>query len=177
MIQMCGAQNEISYVDLVKGTRVDQRDIMDRNFVVTDTVARLKWKLSDETKTILNFTARKATATTVNQRPRMTMENGEMKREMFSDTSKVVAWYTTDVPVPVGPNYSGQLPGLILEIDMNNGQNVVKAIEFSPKVSANKIKEPNEGKKVTAAEFAIERDKIMEEMQKNMPQGTRIRMQ
>ena len=177
VIQMRGGQNDATYIDYSKDTRIDQREIMEKSFVVTDTVTKLKWKLSEETKTILKFTAKKATSTTVTQRPRMTMENGEMKREMMNDTVNVVAWYTTDVPVPTGPNYTGQLPGLILELDMNNGQSITKAIEFSPKVSANKIKEPNDGKKLTAAEFAKERAKIMEEMRKNMGSGERIRMQ
>ena len=119
MIQMRGGSNDISYVDLEKGTRVDQREVMEKNFVVTDTVARLQWKLSDETKTILNFTARKATATSVTQRPRMTMENGEMKRTPVQDTSAIVAWFTNDIPVPVGPEYQGQLPGAVLELDIS----------------------------------------------------------
>ena len=177
VIQMRGGANEVTYTNLEKGTRVEQREIMEKSFVVTDTITRLQWKLSEETKKILNFTARKATATAVNPRTRMTMENGEMKRETVNDTVKVVAWYTTDVSVPAGPMYAGQLPGLILELDVNNGQNVTKAIEFSPKVAANKIKEPAEGKKMTAAEFSKEREKLMEEMRKNMPAGTRIRMQ
>ena len=110
-------------------------------------------------------------------RPRVTMENGEMKREMINDTVKVIAWYTTDVPVPAGPNFAGQLPGLILELDVNDGQSVTKAIEFSPKVSASKIKEPSDGKKITAAEFTKERDKMMEEMRKNSGGRDVIRMQ
>jgi GLPGLI family protein len=178
VIRMAGGSTETTYINFEKGTRTDQREIMEKSFVVADTLAKQQWKLSDETKTILNFTARKATTTTVNSRPRMTMENGEMKRELVSDTVNVVAWYTTDVPVPAGPNFAGQLPGLILEIDINKGQNVTKAIEFSPKVSAGKIKEPNDGKKLTAAEFTKEREKLMEEMRKNMPAGRDvIRMQ
>ncbi len=177
MIQMRGAQGETTYIDFAKGERIDQRDVMDKNFIVTDTLTRLQWKLSEETKTILNFTAHKATATTINQRPRMTMENGQVKREMIADTAKVIAWYTMQVPVPAGPNYAGQLPGLILELDVNNGQSVTKALEFSPKVVANKIKAPSDGKKLTAAEFSKERDKLMEEMRKNMPQGNTFRMQ
>ena len=169
--------NDVTYVDFAKGTRSEQREVMEKNYVVVDTPARLQWKLSDETKPILNFIARKASATTINQVPTLTMENGEMKREMRSDTAKIVAWYTTDVPVPAGPAYAGQLPGLILELDMNNGRSVTRAIEFSPKVSANKIKEPNDGKKLSAAEFTAERERIMEEMRKNMPAGNRIRMQ
>jgi GLPGLI family protein len=176
-IQMRGGQNTTTYVDFAKATQIDQREIMDKSFAVTDTLAKLQWKLSEETKTILNFTAHKATATTVNQRPRMTMENGQMKREMVNDTAKVVAWYTTQVPVPAGPAYAGQLPGLILELDVNNGQSVTRAIEFSPKVATNKIKAPSDGKKLTAAEFVKEREKLMEEMRKNMPQGNVVRMQ
>jgi GLPGLI family protein len=177
MIQMRGGQNTTTYIDFAKATQIDQREVMDKSFVVTDSITKLQWKLSEETKPILTFTAHKATATTINQRPRMTMENGQMKREMVADTAKVIAWYTTDVPVPAGPTYAGQLPGLILELDINNGQNVTRAIEFSPKVAASKIKVPNDGKKLTAAEFGKEREKIMEEMRKNMPQGSTFRMQ
>lgn len=178
VMQMRGANmNEMTYFNWAKGVRVDQREMMEKEFVVTDTITKLQWKLSDETKPILQFTARRATGSTIVQRPIVTIENGEMKRQMINDTVKVIAWYTTDVPVPTGPNYAGQLPGLILELDVNNGQSVTKAIEFSPKVSANKIKEPNDGKKLTAAEYALEREKMMEEMRKNMPAGNVIRMQ
>lgn len=176
-IQMRGPQGATTYVDFAKSERIDQREVMEKEFVVTDTLTKLQWKLSEETKTVLNFTAHKATATTVNQRPRMTMENGQMKREMIADTVKVIAWYTTQVPVPAGPDYAGQLPGLILELDVNNGRSVTKAIAFAPKVSANTIKAPSDGKKVTAAEFDKERDKILEEMRKNMPRGNVFRMQ
>jgi GLPGLI family protein len=100
-----------------------------------------------------------------------------MKREPYQDTSNVVAWFTTDIPVPAGPDFQGQLPGLILELTLNNGQQVYKAIEVSPKVSMSKIKPPKDGKKLTAAEFTKERDALMEEMRKNMPQGNFIRVQ
>lgn len=176
VIRMAGGAGEATYVDYAKGTRIDQRELFERSFVVTDTVAKVQWKLSEETKPILNFTAHKATGTSVVMRPRVTMENGEMKREMVTDTVPVVAWYTTDVPVPAGPDFQGQLPGLILEVDINKGQNVTKAVEFSPKVAANKIKEPSDGKRMTAAEFTKEREKMMEEMRKNMPAGNVIRM-
>ena len=177
VIQMRTAgANDVIYTNHNTSTRVEQREMFDKGFVVTDTVAKLQWKLSEETKTILNYTARKATATHIVTRPRVTMENGEMKREVVTDTVPVVAWFTTEIPVPTGPNFQGQLPGLILELDVNKGQTVTKAVEFSPRVSANKIKEPRDGKRITAAEFATEREKMMEEMRKNMPAGNRVRM-
>lgn len=176
VIRMAGGGNETSYVNYAQGSRVDQREMFERSFVVTDTVAKLQWKLSEETKPILNFTAHKATGTSIVTRPRTIMENGQLKREMITDTLPVVAWYTTDVPVPAGPDFQGQLPGLILELDIRNGQSVTRAIEFSPKLAAGKIREPKEGKKLTAAEFTKEREKMMEEMRKNMPAGNVIRM-
>lgn len=176
VIRIAGAGNEVTYVNFAQAMRTDQREMFEKNFVVTDTLTKVPWKLSEETKPILNFTARKATGTSIRTRPRMTMENGEMKREIISDTVSVVAWYTTEVPVPAGPDFQGQLPGLMLELDINKGQNITKAIEFSPKVSAAKIKAPNDGKKLTAAEFDKEREKMVGEMRKNMPNGNFIRM-
>jgi len=103
-----------------------------------------------------------------------------MKRQVIPDTAVVIAWFTTDIPLPIGPEVQGQLPGAILELDINKGQTIYTALEISPKVNVGKIKEPKDGKKVTAAEFAKERDKIMEEMRKNMPNrgnGSVIRIQ
>jgi len=106
----------------------------------------------------------------------MGMENGKMKREQVPDTTAAIAWFTADIPVSVGPAaYQGQLPGLILELDENNGRTIFKAVEVSPKVSVSKIKEPKDGKKITAAEFDKQRDKVMEEMRRNAPNGMRIR--
>lgn len=177
MVMRFGGLNDVIFHNFEKRERIDQRNVLDRNFVVTDSIQKLAWKLTDETKTILNYTVRKATAQNMRTAMRMSMENGEMKREPYQDTSNVVAWFTTDIPVPAGPDFQGQLPGLILELSVNNGQQVYKAIEVSPKVSLSKIKPPKDGKKLTAAEFTKERDALMEEMRKNMPQGNFIRIQ
>jgi GLPGLI family protein len=176
VVRFQGANNDVSYFNFEKGTRVDQREVADRSYVVTDSIRKLDWKMTEETKQILGYTARKATSQRISSRMQMSMENGEMKRVQIPDTATVVAWYTTDVPVPAGPEFQGQLPGLILELDIANGQSVYKALEISPKVNTSKIKEPKEGKKMTAAEFSTEREKIMEEMRRNMPSGNVIRM-
>jgi len=177
LVMRFGGLNDIVYHNFEKSQRIDQRNVMDRNFVVTDSIRRLPWKLSEETKTILNYTVRKATAQNIRTAMRMSMENGEMKREPYQDTATVIAWFTSDIPVPAGPDFQGQLPGLILELVLNNGQQVFRAIEVSPKVSVSKIKPPKDGKKLTAAEFTKERDALMEEMRKNMPPGNFIRVQ
>jgi GLPGLI family protein len=177
ILRIAGGSNDVSFHDFDKATRVDQREIMERSYVVTDSIRKLDWKLSDETKTVLNYTCHKATSSRVITRVQMTMENGEMKRTPIQDTSLVVAWYTTDIPVPAGPEFQGQLPGMILQLDIANGQTVYTAIEISAKVNTNKIKIPKDGKKMTAAEFAKEREKLVEEMRKNLGGNGRIRIQ
>jgi GLPGLI family protein len=177
VIQVRGGNNDVVYYNLDKGQTVAQRDFMDNEFIVADTIRKFAWKLTDETKKVLNYTVRKAITTRVNPSMRMSMENGEMKRTEVLDTVPVAAWFTTDIPVSVGPDFAGQLPGAILELDINNGQQVYKATELSPKVAVAKIKEPNKGKKVTQAEFITERNKLMDEMRNNMRGNGSFRIQ
>lgn len=101
-------------------------------------------------------------------------ERGDRRRRQQADTTLVAAWFAPDIPVPAGPEFQGQLPGLILELDMNNGRVVYHALEISTKVNPASIKEPK-GKRITAAEFNKERDKEMEEMRRNMPRRMQIR--
>lgn len=169
--------NEVIHSNFETKKRVEQRDMFDREFLVEDTLMELNWKLHDDTKMILNHPARKATAQRITTSTRTSMENGEMKRQEVSDTFQVVAWYATDIPVGAGPReYQGQLPGLILEIDENRGRTVYTVKEISPKVNLSQIKEPKGGKRMSQKEFIAERNKLVEEMQKNMPAGGRMRI-
>lgn len=172
MVIRMGGTNDIIYSDLASGLTTSKLELMDREFLVGDTIRKLSWKISSETKTILNYTARKAVALRVQTRPRMTMENGEMKRQMITDSVEVVAWFTTDIPVSVGPGESqGQLPGAVLELSTNRGNMVYKAVEIKPNINLAHIKEPKGGKKLTQAEFVVEREKLFEEMRANSPAG------
>lgn len=168
--------DDVTFTDFETGKRVDQRELDSKNYLVDDDIQKLSWKLTEDTKTILGYVARKAVAQQYTTRNIMSMENGEMKRQQLPDTVSVVAWFTLQVPVPAGPVFQGQLPGLILELDMNKGRTLYKAVEVSPKVNVAGIKEPKGGKRITQAEYVKERDKVMEEMRKNMPAGGNFRI-
>lgn len=175
MIRMVTGTNDVSYVDYANRRKVEQREVMEKSFVIADTLAAGNWKVFDESKEILGYKVFKATTQNTVSRMRMSMENGEMKREPYTDTVSVVAWFTPEIPVSAGPDFQGQLPGMILELSTNNGQSVTRAVEISAKANTAKIKEPK-GKKLTPVEFQKERDRLMEEMRKNMPAGNVIRM-
>jgi GLPGLI family protein len=167
-IRIMGAGvDDITWYNFSTGQVTEQREFATKKYLVADSVRKLNWKLTGESKNILGQSCQKAIAQNIGQRSMMNMDNGQMKRETVADTMNIIAWFAPAIPVPAGPDYQGQLPGLIMEVDVNNGRMVYKAIELSPKTDVATIKEPKSGKKVTAAEFATERDKLMEEMQRN----------
>jgi len=174
---MGGGVDDAVFCDFEKARKVETREFFDKKFLITDSIRRGNWKLSDETKTILDHVCRKATSQRIGKRMMMTMDNGKMERKEIDDTSTVVAWFTTDIPIPAGPEMQGQLPGLILGLESNNGRSVYTALEISPKADISAIKEPTKGKKVTPDEFTKERNKMMDEMEKNNQGGNfRIRV-
>lgn len=164
---MVAGQNDIVFHDFTAGKKVEQKDMMDKKFVVTDSIRKLNWKLTGETQTILGHVCQRAVAQRTGKRIQTTMDNGKLERKEINDTTNIIAWFTGDIPVPAGPEVQGQLPGLILGLEMNNGRVVYKALEISPKVDVASIREPTKGKKVTPEEFTKERDQMMAEMQKN----------
>ena len=167
-IRMVGpGQNDILFCDFNNARRVEQRELFDKKYVVEDSIRKLNWKLTGESQTLLGHPCQKATAQRITQRMQMTIDNGKMERKEVADTNNIVAWFASDIPVSAGPEVQGQLPGLILALDINDGRMVYKALEMSPKVDLASIKEPTKGKKVTPAQFNDERNKMMDEMQKN----------
>lgn len=174
---MVAGANDVIYSNFATGKIVEQREFGARNYIVADSVRKLNWKLTGESMTILGYPCQQAVAQRIGKRNMMSMENGEMKNREVADTSNITVWFTMAVPVPAGPEYQGQLPGLILGIDVNDGRIVYRATAVSPQVDLSDIKEPSKGKKMTAAEFDKERQKMMEEMQRNGGgRGTTIRM-
>ena len=160
--------NDVLFTNLASGVRVEKRELMDKSFIIDDSTRALKWKISGESKTILGHNCMKATAAQIRQSMQMTMDNGKMERKEITDTSTVIAWVAMDIPVSAGPGeFQGQLPGLILEMDVNNGRQVYKALSISDKVDAALIKEPTGKKHYTMAEFKKEREKMMKEMEQN----------
>ena len=168
MIVRMPGTDDITFHNIADGKKVEQRELGGKSYIIADSIRKMTWKVAGETKAILGHNCMKATTQRMQESFRMTMDNGEAKRERVMDTLNIVAWFTNEIPGSFGPEmYQGQLPGTILEIDVNNGRNSFKAIEISPKVEIAKVKEPSKGKKTTAEEFAKEREKLMQEMMKN----------
>lgn len=169
--------NDVLFTNFENGKRVEKKEFMDKTFIVDDSIGKLKWKMTGETKIILGHTCMKATTEKISTQMRMNIDNGVVEKKEIQDTAVIIAWFTSDIPVPAGPGeYQGQLPGLILEMDINNGKQKYTATAISAKADMAEIKEPIGKKHYTPAEFKTERDKLMAEMQKNNQGGGNIQI-
>ena len=168
-----GSKDEMTYCNFSNNRMVMSRELNDQKYLVVDTISTNTWQLEEEYKDLLGFKAQKAKGVITTKRAVMQMENGEMIRKELPETIQVTAWFTEQLPIPAGPVYQGQLPGVILELDINNGQSVYKAVEFSPKVNLAKIKEPKGGKKTTQHMYDMETRKSMEESLKRISENRR----
>ena len=159
--------NDVTYSNLQEQRKVEKKEVFSKEFIVEDSIRRLPWKIGSESKKILGYDCKMATTKRIQPSTRITMDNGEMKREEIQDTANIIAWFTEAIPGFGGPDiYQGQLPGTIMEVDVNNGRSHFIALELSPKVDPKEIREPK-GKKITPQEFTKERDKMFQQMQQN----------
>ena len=167
--------NDVTYSDLQEQRKVEKKEVFSKEFIVEDSIRRLKWKIGNDSKKILGYDCKMATTQRIQPTTRVNMDNGELKREEVMDTATIVAWFTDAIPGFAGPEiYQGQLPGTILEVDVNNGRSHFAALEISAKVDPKEIKEPK-GKKITPEEFRKERDKMFQQMQQNNGGNFQIR--
>lgn len=124
------------YRNFATQRKVDYREFFGKNYLIEDSLTAGNWKLSPETKQILGYNCLKATTT-----------DTVRKRE-------ITAWFTDALTLASGPASFGQLPGMILEIDMNNGEIVMaaKKVEFK-KLKKGELEAPKKGEKISDAEF------------------------
>lgn len=159
--------NDATYSDLATGLITEQRELAGRNYVVADSIRKLNWKLTGDTSTIQGYPCQQAVAQRIVRRMAPLMENGQIRSREVDDTIQIIAWFTLAIPVQAGPEFQGQLPGLILGLDIDKGRMVYKAIEIADKTDLAAIRIPSKGKKITAAEFEKERAKLLKELESN----------
>lgn len=141
-------QQYVVYIDRTKGIIYNQRsffkDSKTKPCVVFEETGLIEWKFEDGVKKIGSFSANKATA---NFRGR-----------------KYVAWFTTEIPLSIGPWKFHGLPGAILEIkDEELGVQFLFSSIKIPFENKNIIKQPADGDLISLNEFITYRDNFNNE--------------
>lgn len=89
------ADNNVVYNDYAAGTTVSQKPIFEENYLVQDSLLKIKWKITADTRVIAGFECRKAIG-------------------ILFDTVAVFAFYTDEIMISGGPEGINGLPGMIL---------------------------------------------------------------
>lgn len=141
MIRIGPGENGVFYKNFSTKRIEEQTELADKNYIIDDTIKAQPWKLSDETRMIAKHTCKKATMKTMTG-------------------NEVTAWYADDIPTPAGPENFGSLSGLILAVDVNDGEVVFTAIDINQHVDSKELLEPKTGKHISRAEFQKKMDEV-----------------
>ena len=93
------AQNNTIYSDLDNAKGISQKNIFEELFLVQDSLRKIKWKITAETRNIAGFSCRRANA-------------------VIMDSIYVVAFYTDEILTSGGPESFSGLPGMILGVSL-----------------------------------------------------------
>ena len=128
--------------------KVEKRGFMGKAFLLKGEAEKLPWKLTGEKEEILGYACQQA---------------------VVQDSSRnITAWFTMEIPMAIGPDGYGDLPGLILKVEMAGGESIIEATEVALKpIDEKMIIAPKKGKKVSEEEY----QRIVEEKTKEMEDG------
>lgn len=149
---------ESYYTNSAEARTVFAREFFGRDFLIVGVLPEHAWKLTSQQKTILDYVCQKAT---------------------FQDsTRQVEAWFSIQIPASFGPDTFSQLPGLVLEVNINNGERTIVAQEVTlGELEKGAIEIPKKGKEVTQEEFdQIEAEKMKELEEEMGGQGGGMRV-
>ena len=151
ILKMDEAKNTF-FTDLSNQKYLHLTSFMGKDFLIEEAYEKHTWKITGEKIKYLDYECHKATMSIPSQ-------------EDSDETIEIVAWFTPQIPVQLGPISYNQLPGAILMISEDGDQKEIMATEVIFDEEAKKeIKEPKKGKQVSPAEF----DQIIDEKEKEL---------
>ncbi len=130
---------------------ISSRMILDKEFLISESLKSIDWKLSNETKSIGAFVCKKAQA------------------EIGDDF--VEAWYSSDIPTMAGPGIYWGLPGLIVEVKSKNCY--YTAIEIRENIAGNLVP-PLKGKQISKEEFKKLADDRVSDFKREHPNNFKV---
>ena len=152
-------------------TFTKKEETFGKKILIKDTIEKIDWKISNETKMIGKYLCIKATAIKMIDDYEKGNDLSKLpKKKEQQKELPIIAWYTPEIPVSNGPEYYGGLPGLILELHEDKMHFVCNKIIFNPKKII-KIVAPTKGKVMSQKEYQKMKEKQLEEMMKKFHGG------
>jgi len=124
-------------------TTITQRNIWDDNYLITDSLRKVEWKITPEIRKIAGFDCRKAVGKVM-------------------DSIVVIAFYTDEILTNGGPESFNGLPGMILGLALPRLHTTWYATKLSlVEVTDKDLVAPKKGKKMTGAVYSAEVKNIL----------------
>ncbi len=150
MVKRMAPPEDVIYTNTTTKQVIKKKEFMDKIFLIKDSIHVDKWKLTGEMKEVSGMNCMKA---------EFIPEEG--------DSSKVVAWFTPEIPISSGPAGYGGLPGLIVHLNINEGHTEITLSNIVMRsLEKDEISKPKKGKVVTEEEYTEMVKKKMEQMKK-----------
>lgn len=129
------AQENVVYSDYVSQNSTSQKQVFETMYLIQDSMRKMDWKYTTETRKIAGFNCRKVTG-------------------IIMDSVFIFAWFTDEITVTGGPEGFCGLPGMILGIAIPRIHTTwfatkLELVEIPPKDLA----APTRGKKTTIHEL------------------------
>jgi GLPGLI family protein len=139
------ADKNVVYNDYRTKTTVTQKPVFEETFLVQDSLVKVKWKLTADTRIIAGFECRKAIG-------------------IIDDSIAVFAFYTDEILVNGGPESINGLPGMILGMGVPRIHTTWFAtkVEVS-NVNMNTVTPASKGKKVDRPTMIKSLDKVLKD--------------
>ena len=123
-----------AYTSNTDGSLVQALEFMGRTFRIMGTIPVYEWRLVGEQSEFLGYMVQKAVAT--------------------QGDSTIEAWFTPQIPVSAGPGQYGGLPGLILVLSVNRGEELYSATAADlAALEDGTITPPSEGAEISREEY------------------------
>lgn len=141
----------IIFRDLTTMHRKEMIETLGKSYLIDEPLHFPKWKILNEIKDVAGYLCMKAE--TID-----TIKN-----------QKIVAWFSDQIPVNGGPELLAGLPGMILELDINQGCVVITALSVTEKKLENGLPLPKKwkGKKISDFDLQKATKKHIDESIKN----------
>jgi len=139
------ANENIVYTDYQSHKTITQKPVYEETFLIEDSLADIKWKLTADTRIIAGFECTKAVG-------------------IIHDSVAVFAFYSDELLIPGGPESIHGLPGMILGMGVPR----MHTTWFATKVEVNgvnlsAVKPATKGKKVTYKEMIRSVNNVLKE--------------
>lgn len=129
------AMDNIVYTNFTTQQFTSQKQVFEKQFLIQDSIRKISWKLTDDTRKIAGFNCRKATG-------------------IMMDSVFIFAFYTDEILTTGGPEGFNGLPGMILGIAIPriNTTWFATKLELVP-VTPKDLAPPTKGKKTNIPEL------------------------